>query len=153
MILDLIGLPVDIFELIKTLHPTPAVSGYPINKAYQLINKYEQYDRGWYSGPIGWVNAAGDGDFCVSLRSGYVIDNIMHIFSGAGIVEKSGSWFSYGDQRIGQGRENAKSFLQTNTDISVQLEREILEHAGILNGAAMTDPPSIVEDDEELDEV
>ena len=71
----------------------------------------------------------------------------------AGIVEKSGSWFSYGDQRIGQGRENAKSFLQTNTDISAQLEREILEHAGILNGAAMTDPPSIVEDDEELDEV
>ncbi|MEE2662415.1 MAG: DNA recombination/repair protein RecA, partial [Pseudomonadota bacterium] len=71
----------------------------------------------------------------------------------AGIVEKSGSWFSYGDQRIGQGRENAKSFLQTNTDISAQLEREILEHAGILNGAAMTDPPSIVEDDEEPDEV
>ncbi len=71
----------------------------------------------------------------------------------AGIVEKAGSWFSYGDQRIGQGRENAKSFLQTNTDIAAQLEREILEHAGILNEAAMTDPPSIVEDDEELDEV
>jgi len=71
----------------------------------------------------------------------------------AGIVEKAGSWFSYGDQRIGQGRENAKSFLQTNTDIAAQLEREILEHAGILNEAAMTDPPSIVEDDEDLDEV
>ena len=71
----------------------------------------------------------------------------------AGIVEKACSWFSYGDQRIGQGRENAKSFLQTNTDIAAQLEREILEHAGILNEAAMTDPPSIVEDDEDLDEV
>ncbi len=71
----------------------------------------------------------------------------------AGIVEKAGSWFSYGDQRIGQGRENAKSVLQTNTDIAAQLEREILEHAGILNEAAMTDPPSIVEDDEDLDEV
>ena len=67
----------------------------------------------------------------------------------AGLVEKSGSWFSYGDQRIGQGRENAKSFLMENQDISQKLQREILEHAGVLNDAAMTDPPGIVEDDEE----
>tara|TARA_Y100000814_G_scaffold270474_1_gene226589 strand:- start:87 stop:641 length:555 start_codon:yes stop_codon:yes gene_type:complete len=78
-----------IFELIKTLHPTPAVSGYPINKAYQLINKYEQYDRGWYSGPIGWVNAAGDGDFCVALRSALMKDNSICLFSGGGIVLNS----------------------------------------------------------------
>jgi recombination protein RecA len=58
----------------------------------------------------------------------------------AGIVEKSGSWFSYGDQRIGQGRENAKSFLRDNRDIAEQLEREILAHAGVLSEAAMTDP-------------
>ena len=43
----------------------------------------------------------------------------------AGLVEKSGSWFSYGDQRIGQGRENAKNFLRENPDLSAQLEREI----------------------------
>ena len=66
----------------------------------------------------------------------------------AGIVEKSGSWFSYGDQRIGQGRENVKSFLLENADISDQLEREILEHAGVLNEAAMTDPPGIVDDED-----
>ncbi|MEC8087094.1 MAG: DNA recombination/repair protein RecA, partial [Pseudomonadota bacterium] len=67
----------------------------------------------------------------------------------AGLVEKSGSWFSYGDQRIGQGRENAKSFLMENQDISQKLQREILEHAGVLNDAAMTDPPGVAEDDEE----
>ena len=66
----------------------------------------------------------------------------------AGIVEKSGSWFSYGDQRIGQGRENVKSFLLENADIADQLKREILEHAGVLNEAAMTDPPGIVDDED-----
>ena len=74
---------------IKILHPTPAVSGYPINKAYQVINQYEQYDRGWYSGPIGWVNAAGDGDFCVALRSALIKDNSIYLFSGGGIVLNS----------------------------------------------------------------
>ena len=67
----------------------------------------------------------------------------------AGLVEKSGSWFSYGDQRIGQGRENAKSFLMENQDISQKLQREILEHAGVLNDAAITDPPGMAEDDSE----
>ncbi|MEC7489281.1 MAG: recombinase RecA [Pseudomonadota bacterium] len=67
----------------------------------------------------------------------------------AGIVDKSGSWFSYGDQRIGQGRENAKGFLIENSDIAEHLEREILEHAGVLNEAAMTDPPGIVDDGDE----
>ena len=67
----------------------------------------------------------------------------------AGLVEKSGSWFSYGDQRIGQGRENAKTFLLENPDLSGQLQREILEHAGVLNEAAMTDPPGIVDDEDE----
>jgi recombination protein RecA len=58
----------------------------------------------------------------------------------AGLVEKSGSWFSYGDQRIGQGRENAKNFLSENTDLSDQLEREIMAESGILSEAALTDP-------------
>ena len=58
----------------------------------------------------------------------------------AGLVEKSGSWFSYGDQRIGQGRENAKNFLLENTDLSAQLEREIMAEAGVLSEAALTDP-------------
>ena len=67
----------------------------------------------------------------------------------AGIVEKSGSWFSYGDQRIGQGRENAKSFLLENPDLTAQLEKQILEHSGVLGEAAMTDPAGNADNAEE----
>ena len=50
----------------------------------------------------------------------------------AGIVEKSGAWFSYADQRIGQGRENAKQFLRDNPDISNDIDHKIRESAGLL---------------------
>ena len=49
----------------------------------------------------------------------------------AGVVEKSGSWFSYGDERIGQGRENAKTFLKDNTDIALQIEDKIRAAHGL----------------------
>jgi len=57
---------------------------------------------------------------------------LLDLGVNAGIVEKSGSWFSYGDQRIGQGRENAKTFLSENTDIALEIERQVRENAGIL---------------------
>jgi len=50
----------------------------------------------------------------------------------AGIVEKSGSWFSYGDRRIGQGRENAKAFLKDNADVAREVEDALRKKAGIL---------------------
>jgi recombination protein RecA len=50
----------------------------------------------------------------------------------AGIVEKSGAWFSFADQRIGQGRENAKAFLKDNPDIAERVKAGILESAGLL---------------------
>ncbi|MEO1492570.1 MAG: recombinase RecA [Pseudomonadota bacterium] len=49
----------------------------------------------------------------------------------AGVVEKSGSWFSYGDQRIGQGRENAKQFLKDNKDVALELEDKIRAAHGL----------------------
>ena len=49
----------------------------------------------------------------------------------AGVVEKSGAWFSYGDQRIGQGRENAKGFLAENTDIALEIEDKIRADHGL----------------------
>ena len=57
---------------------------------------------------------------------------LLDLGVNAGIVEKSGSWFSYGDQRIGQGRENAKTFLTENIDIALNIERQVRESAGIL---------------------
>ena len=62
----------------------------------------------------------------------------------AGIVDKSGTWFSFGDQRIGQGRENAKAFLHDNPDIAARIKDRILESAGLLASKleinAATDP-------------
>jgi recombination protein RecA len=49
----------------------------------------------------------------------------------AGVVEKSGAWFSYGDQRIGQGRENAKTFLRENGDIAFEIEDKIRAAHGL----------------------
>ncbi|MAJ65590.1 MAG: recombinase RecA [Alphaproteobacteria bacterium] len=56
----------------------------------------------------------------------------------AGVVEKAGSWFSYKDQRIGQGRENARRFLKENTDIANAIESLIRENAGLVADAMMT---------------
>ena len=53
----------------------------------------------------------------------------------AGVVEKSGSWFSYDGQRIGQGRENAKKYLRENPEVAQTIEKKIRENAGILAGA------------------
>src|SRR5690606_8965930 len=50
----------------------------------------------------------------------------------AGIVEKSGSWFSYDSQRLGQGRENAKQFLKENPEIARQIELAIRQNAGLI---------------------
>jgi recombination protein RecA len=66
----------------------------------------------------------------------------------AGIVEKSGSWFSYADQRVGQGRENAKTFLKENPEIAAEIERVIRENAGLIAEAALTDPDSLTTADD-----
>ncbi len=58
----------------------------------------------------------------------------------AGIVEKSGAWFSYGDQRIGQGRENAKQFLRDNPEMADEIERAVRKNAGLINEAALAEP-------------
>ncbi len=53
----------------------------------------------------------------------------------ANIVEKSGAWFSYEGQRIGQGRENAKTFLGANPDIAAKIEAQVRANAGVLGAA------------------
>lgn len=53
----------------------------------------------------------------------------------AGIVEKSGSWFSYKDQRIGQGKENAKQFLKDNSKVADEIEKKIRDNAGVISNA------------------
>ena len=65
----------------------------------------------------------------------------------AGVVEKSGSWYSYSSQRIGQGRENAKRFLLENTDIADEIEQLIRQNAGLVNEAMLTEPVGKGDDD------
>jgi recombination protein RecA len=58
----------------------------------------------------------------------------------AGIVEKSGTWFSYDGQRVGQGRENAKNFLKDNPEMAAEIERAIRENAGLVSQATLGSP-------------
>ena len=62
---------------------------------------------------------------------------LLDLGVAAGLVEKSGSWFSYGNQRIGQGRENAKTFMRENTDIANELETAIRSNAGLVQEQMM----------------
>jgi len=70
----------------------------------------------------------------------------------AGIVEKSGSWFSYDGVRIGQGRENAKQFLDQNKEIAAKIETQIRQNAGLIgrslmeNGAKELEPAAAAEE-------
>jgi isochorismate synthase len=73
-------------ELAGFLHPTPAIGGEPRAPALELIDELEGIDRGWYTGPVGWMDAAEDGEFCVGLRSALLRDREAHLFAGCGIV-------------------------------------------------------------------
>ncbi len=69
----------------------------------------------------------------------------------ANIVEKSGAWFSYGDQRIGQGRENAKAFLRDNPKVATSIERAIRENAGLVCDHLLVEPEEKAETAEASD--
>lgn len=78
-----------ILELVAQLHPTPAVCGVPTEPALELIQRHEAISRGWYAGPIGWVDQHGDGCFAVGLRSAWISPRQAWVFAGAGIVTGS----------------------------------------------------------------
>ncbi len=81
--------PRSAIELAGLLHPTPAVGGEPWPAAATAIGKLEAMDRGWYAGPIGWMDATEDGEFCVALRSALLRDREAHLYAGVGIVSGS----------------------------------------------------------------
>jgi len=67
----------------------------------------------------------------------------------AGIVDKAGSWFSCGDERIGQGRENAKTFLKEHPDLALDIENRIRAHAGLISDAMPGTPEESNDDDDD----
>ncbi len=76
-------------ELAGILHPTPAVGGEPMDRALLAIDELEGLDRGWYAGPVGWMDAAEDGEFCVAVRSALLRDRTARLYAGGGIVARS----------------------------------------------------------------
>jgi len=81
--------PIDATTLVGLLHPTPAVGGEPAGIAIPAIPPLEGLDRGWYAGPVGWTDAAGDGEFCVALRCALLRGPLARLYAGCGIVRGS----------------------------------------------------------------
>ena len=71
------------------LHPTPAVAGLPLADALAAIGRLESFERGLYAGPVGWVDARGDGDWAVALRCASLDGSQARLVAGAGIVADS----------------------------------------------------------------
>ncbi|MGG2056158.1 isochorismate synthase [Lysinibacillus pakistanensis] len=78
-----------ILQLTKSLHPTPALGGVPRTEAMAAIRKYEPMNRGLYAGPIGWVDAEGNGEFAVAIRSAALLKDKAYLYAGGGIVADS----------------------------------------------------------------
>jgi menaquinone-specific isochorismate synthase len=76
-------------DLIAVLHPTAAVAGTPTPAAIRIIDKLEGFDRGRYAGPVGWVDANGNGEWAVALRCAQVDGTRIAAYAGAGIVAGS----------------------------------------------------------------
>ncbi|MET0799661.1 MAG: isochorismate synthase [Actinomycetota bacterium] len=76
-------------DVVAELHPTPAVCGTPRRIARATIAELEPFDRGSYAGPVGWMDAAGDGEWAIALRCARLDGERATLFAGAGIVAGS----------------------------------------------------------------
>jgi len=80
---------VGILDLVAALHPTPAVGGAPSGPAVKWLEQHEALERGWFAGPVGYLDAQGNGEFRVALRCALVRGKSARLFAGAGIVAGS----------------------------------------------------------------
>lgn len=78
-----------VLDLLRLLHPTPAVCGLPRDHALAFLEEEERFARGWYSGPVGWFDPEGNGVFAPALRTAVLHQGQWRLFAGAGIVEGS----------------------------------------------------------------
>jgi menaquinone-specific isochorismate synthase len=76
-------------QLVAEVHPTPAVGGTPTDEAVAYIGEVEGFDRGRYTGPVGWMDADGDGSWAIGLRSADVAGDHATMYAGVGIVAGS----------------------------------------------------------------
>jgi isochorismate synthase EntC len=80
---------VGILDVLRLLHPTPAVCGLPRDAALAFLAEEEPFERGWYAGPVGLFDAEGNGIFVPALRMGVSTGSGWRLFAGAGIVDGS----------------------------------------------------------------
>jgi menaquinone-specific isochorismate synthase len=80
---------VSLLTLTGASHPTAAVGGTPRAAAVSLITELEGMDRGRYTGPVGWIDSTGDGEFGIALRCAQVSGNTVRLFAGCGIMADS----------------------------------------------------------------
>lgn len=78
-----------VLELVAALHPTPAVAGHPRDAAIRWIAEHEQLDRRRYAGTCGWVDAAGNGTWAVTVRCAEIDGTCARLWAGGGIVADS----------------------------------------------------------------
>ena len=76
-------------DLVSALHPTAAVAGTPTKAAVELIREIEDHGRGRYAGPVGWMDADGDGEFAIALRCGEIRGPLVTLYTGVGLVDGS----------------------------------------------------------------
>lgn len=86
---ELLDPAISSLTLALALHPTPAVCGTPTAQAREAIRSIEPFDRGFYSGVVGWCDAEGDGEWVVTLRCAEVAERSVRLFAGGGIVPGS----------------------------------------------------------------
>ena len=79
----------DALTLAAALHPTAAVAGTPTDLALKVIEDLEGMDRGRYAGPVGWMDATGNGEWCIALRCAELSGRLVRLFAGCGIVAGS----------------------------------------------------------------
>ncbi len=80
---------VNLWDMVGDLHPTPATAGTPVGEAKMLIRRIEKYNRGFYVGAAGFVDASGDGEFAVALRTGVFDGEMGWVYAGCGIIAGS----------------------------------------------------------------
>lgn len=76
-------------QLVARVHPTAAVGGTPTDEAVAYIGEVEGFDRGQYAGPVGWMDARGDGSWAIGLRSADIDGDHASVYAGAGVVAGS----------------------------------------------------------------
>ena len=91
---------VSFFSLLERLYPTPAVCGFPSGEALDAINELESFDRGLFTGAIGWFNLHGNAEFSVGIRSALLRENLLQAYAGCGIVNGSDSFSEFTETEL-----------------------------------------------------